>query len=246
MNDRVIASIFGAFVIAQSAPAAAVPPPNAPLRTLEFKTVADIATTVRIVPHGFNQTGAPILGNELRTHVDGTIDVSVTKAFEDGSLAVDVSENAKNREVQVVPLGIFPDGYLLATGDSAKSLTDEESPLVALLGPNLVVGHDLSAGNSWTINHDDGAIHSQMREHIDAITSEDLIEVSLDSALTNGSARNFAQTMRGSMQYNPKMTVPRGAILDVEKRQDSADASTKTLVHVSYQLVRDSLAPKGP
>ncbi|GAC1504864.1 MAG: hypothetical protein NVS1B14_10560 [Vulcanimicrobiaceae bacterium] len=245
MNDRVVACFIAAFMIAQSSAAGAALPGSAPLRTLEFKTVADIATTVRIVPHAFNETGAPLLGNEVRTHVDGTIDVSVIKAFEDGSLAVDVSERAKNREGQVVPLGIFPDGYLLATGESSKSLTDEESPLVALLGPNVVVGHDLSAGNSWTINHDDGATHLQLREHIDAVASEDSVQISLDGALTSGSARNFAQTMRGSMHYNPTMTVPRGAVLDVEKRQDSADASTKTLVHVSYELVRDSLAPKG-
>lgn len=229
------------WLLAFAHPACAAQPA---LRHLRFKVSGTLATELRIVRHGFNETSAQSTSlSELHDSVDGTIDVAVTQAFPDYSIAVEVSEDSKGRSTAPIPVGILADGYLVVNAANAKGLLEEEAMVLSLLARKVIVGHDLVTGSAWTLSHKEGAIDSQTQMRIDGVQGDDRIEVSMNASFVNGTSNGVTQTSTGSIQYDPQFTVPTRVTIDAQKRTDSADQSTKTIMHFAYDLIQDSLKP---
>lgn len=216
-----------------------------PLRHLRFKVVADVRTTTSLIPHGFNQTGTPATVTQEHGEADGTIDVDVMGVSSDGGLNVQVSEQDRRRTSAATPAGVFADGYVVVNAGKADAINDEELALLPFIAPQLIAGHDATAGAAWTLRHQDGTVEHSLDIHVDK-TDANFVDATIRQSIIDKGVASLTQTARSSVEYNNALTVPKTVTMTMQRATGVSDRSTKTILSATYTLVEDSMAAVAP
>jgi hypothetical protein len=238
---------LAAFALASAVPVAAVADDAAkpPLRHMVFgaNVILKIQSQARGVYDVTYPTGATISTSTVNDNADGQIVCDVIGTSADGGLILEVSENSDKRKAGPTRVALQSDGALLYTqGD--KPLNEEEVVLLKLLARGVIGSTPRTAGESWSVENVGDKYKSTTTFRVTSEPAPASLNLDLEEVYASTGAPAYAGTMHGSVNYDPRLSVPIKAHLERSTRSEKQDGAQTVAYTLDYTLETDSFKGK--
>ncbi len=216
-----------------------------PLRHMVFGVNVILAVTseARGVYDIAWRAGATISDSKVNDHADGQIVCDVLGATADGGLLLEVSENSDKRQAPPARVALQSDGMLLYT-QAGKPLNEEEVVLLKLLARGVIGATPRAAGDSWTVENTADKYKSTTTFHVASEPAPNTLNVDLVETYASTAAPAYSGTMHGTVNYDPRLSVPNKAELERSTRSEKQDGAQTVAYTLDYTLESDSFKGK--
>jgi hypothetical protein len=243
---RLLAAFVLALLPATAANAAEPPPGKAPvLRHLAF--TFKLSATYSHDARGVKDLGDPQGGNSVhyddRQLSEGTIVCDVVAATADGGLIIDIREDSRDRQSAVARVAVRDKGQLVSY-DSKRTLNEEQTVLLRLLGRNVIGAWERTVGETWDVENSNDKYKETTKFKVTAIPAPDDERVEVEQEYRFSGAESYAGAMHGKISFDRTKSVPRTAAIETRTRVDRMGQNTLVRYNFDFELAEDSFGKK--
>lgn len=219
-----------------------------PIRHLVYQFDVSIQSTLTAHSSGIGDgTGGSGLANYGGTTADkGTIALDVMQAGTDGSLTVQVSENAQNaRSAKPTICAIYGDGRLIC--DPNGKVNEEEAALLQVAGRGFVDPTQFDANRHWKVGGSGNGYSTTTDYTMTGGDPAKSVTISMQKVDKMDGAQGFNATTDGTISYDMPLSVPTGVKEETVTRQSQGMGQDNRVdTHITLALVTDSLKTAKP